>query len=73
MIEEENVNKINSNYSFKGTHIYSLKDSLPQVFKKKMIDLPFRRRSEFTTMSIKKMLEMFFTKFSPKHISSKTI
>jgi len=34
MIEEENVNKRTSNCLFKGAHIYSLKDSRPQVFKK---------------------------------------
>lgn len=43
MIEEEDVNKRNSKYYFKDTHIYSFKHSLNHV-SKKMRDRPLNEQ-----------------------------
>jgi len=42
MIEEDDVNKITSNFSFKGTNIYAFKDSLPQLSKNKALNQPLK-------------------------------
>lgn len=67
MIEEEDVNKITSNLSFKGPNIYALKDSLPQLSKNKTLDQPLKEWITVYTISITKTPKMFLMKFSPYH------
>ena len=43
MIEEEDVNKRTLNYSFKGNHIYSLKDYLLKYLKE-ILDRPLKEK-----------------------------